>query len=308
MPKRGVNVALSSYDDIFGTDQSREEASQEKIQQLNVSELHPFTNHPFKVLDDEAMAKMVDSIKEYGVLVPVVARPLESGGYEIISGHRRHHAAELAGVVNIPVIVREMDDDTATILMVDSNLQRENILASERAFSYKMKLEAMRHQGERMDLTSRQVVDKLKSADVMGMETGESGRQIQRFIRLTNLIPELLDKVDAKKISFNPAVELSYLTPEEQKNFLDVMEELETAPSLSQTQRLKRLSQEGRCSREAMEIILEEDKKAPLDRVVFDNDVIAKYFPKSYSKKQMEDTILKLLDQWQKKREREAER
>jgi len=310
MPKRGVNVALSSYDDIFGTDQSREEASQEKIQQLNVSELHPFTNHPFKVLDDESMAKMVDSIREYGVLVPVVARPLESGGYEIISGHRRHHAAELAGVENIPVIVREMDDDTATILMVDSNLQRENILPSERAFSYKMKLEALKHQGERKDLTCGQLDHKLgmKARDILAEEAGDSAKQVQRFIRLTNLIPELLDKVDAKKISFNPAVELSYLTPEEQKNFLDVMEELETAPSLSQTQRLKRLSQEGRCSREAMEIILEEDKKAPLDRVVFDNDVIRKYFPKTYSKKQMEDTILKLLDQWQKKREREAER
>jgi len=311
MPKSGINVALNSYDDIFGTDQTREEAAREKILQLNVSELHPFTNHPFKVLDDESMQKMVDSIREYGVLVPVVARPLESGGYEIISGHRRHHAAQLAGVENVPVIVREMDDDTATILMVDSNLQRENILPSERAFSYKMKLEALKHQGERRDLTSGQFGQKSVgsvSRDILAEKAGDSSRNVQRFIRLTNLIPELLDKVDEKKISFNPAVELSYLPPEEQKNFLEVMEELQTAPSLSQTQRLKRLSQEGRCSREAMEIILEEDKKAPLDRVVFDNDVISRYFPKSYTKKQMEDTILKLLDQWKRKREHEQER
>ena len=312
MPRKDVKLALSSYDDIFGTDESRAEASQEKVQEIPVAELHPFKDHPFKVLDDEEMGKMAESIREYGVLVPLLARPMPDGGYEIISGHRRHHAAELAGVESIPVIVREMDDDTAVILMVDSNLQRENILPSERAFSYKMKLEAMRHQGQRTDLseepTSRQVVGKLEAADIMGKDIGESGRQIQRFIRLTNLIPELLDKVDQKQISFNPAVELSYLTTAEQKNFLEVMEELETAPSLSQTQRLKRLSQEGRCSREAMEIILEEDKKAPLDRVVFDNDVIRKYFPKTYTKKQMEDTILKLLDQWQKKREREMER
>lgn len=312
MPRKDVKLALSSYDDIFGTDESRAEAAQEKVQEIPVAELHPFKDHPFKVVDDEEMGKMAESIKEYGVLVPLLARPLAEGGYEIISGHRRHHAAELAGVENIPVIVREMDDDTAVILMVDSNLQRENILPSERAFSYKMKLEALKHQGRRTDLTeevtSAQVGRRLEAADLVGKEIGESRNQVKRFIRLTNLIPELLDKVDARQLSFNPAVELSYLTEEEQKNFLDVMEELETAPSLSQTQRLKRLSQEGRCSREAIEIILEEDKKAPLDRVVFDNDVIRKYFPKTYTKKQMEDTILKLLDQWQKKREREAER
>jgi len=309
MPRKDVKLALSSYDDIFGTDESRAEASQEKVQEIPVAELHPFKDHPFKVLDDEEMGKMAESIKEYGVLVPLLARPLEGGGYEIISGHRRHHAAELAGVESIPVIVREMDDDTAVILMVDSNLQRENILPSERAFSYKMKLEAMKRKaGRPAKDNSVQVGPNSWSAQVVAEDAGESSSQVKRFIRLTNLIPELLDKVDQKQISFNPAVELSYLTTAEQKNFLEVMEELETAPSLSQTQRLKRLSQEGRCSREAMEIILEEDKKAPLDRVVFDNDVIRKYFPKTYTKKQMEDTILKLLDQWQKKREREMER
>lgn len=311
MPRKDVKLALSSYDDIFGTDESRAEAAQEKVQEIPVAELHPFKDHPFQVVDDEEMRKMAESIKEYGVLVPLLARPLSEGGYEIISGHRRHHAAELAGVENIPVIVREMDDDTAVILMVDSNLQRENILPSERAFSYKMKLEAMKRKAGRPDKENCSQLGNnfgVKSSDEMAEEIGTSKNQIFRFIRLTNLIPELLDKVDAKQLSFNPAVELSYLTPEEQKNFLDVMEELETAPSLSQTQRLKRLSQEGRCSREAIEIILEEDKKAPLDRVVFDNDVIRKYFPKTYTKKQMEDTILKLLDQWQKKREREAER
>ena len=308
MPKRDVSGSFRSYDDLFGTDETRAEKGQEKIRQIPVGELHPFKDHPFKVRDDEEMEKMADSIKEYGVLVPLLARPAPDGGYEIVSGHRRHHAAELAGIKEIPVIVREMDDDTAIIAMVDANLQRENILPSERAASYKMKLEAIKHQGERKDLTSRQVVGKLEAAEIIGQETGDSGRQIQRIVRLTNLSPALLEKVDQKEISFNPAVELSYLKPEEQQNFIDVMEELDTPPSLSQAQRLKKLSQENRCSKEAMEIILEEDKKAPLNRVVLDDEVIRKYFPKTYTTKQMEDTIIKLLDQWQKKRERDQER
>lgn len=315
MPKRDVSGSFRSYDDLFGTDETRAEENQEKILQIPVSELHPFKDHPFKVRDDEEMEKMADSIREYGVLVPLLARPAPEGGYEIVSGHRRHHAAELAGIKEIPVIVREMDDDTAIIAMVDANLQRENILPSERAASYKMKLEAMKRQGKRFDLaskeTSGQVDPKLKgvrSNQQLAEETGESVKQIQRFIRLNNLLPDLLEKVDQKEISFNPAVELSYLKPEEQQNFIDVMEELDTPPSLSQAQRLKKLSQENRCSKEAMEIILEEDKKAPLNRVVLDDEVIRKYFPKAYTTKQMEDTIIKLLDQWQKKRERDQER
>ena len=312
MPKRDVSGSFRSYDDLFGTDETRAEENHEKILQIPVSELHPFKDHPFKVRDDEEMEKMADSIREYGVLVPLLARPAPEGGYEIVSGHRRHHAAELAGTKEIPVIVREMDDDTAIIAMVDANLQRENILPSEKAYAYKMKLEAIKHQGERKDLTCGQVDHKLekgmKARDVLAEEVGESAKQIQRCIRLTNLTPELLEKVDQKEISFNPAVELSYLKPEEQQNFIDVMEELDTPPSLSQAQRLKKLSQENRCSKEAMEIILEEDKKAPLNRVVLDDEVIRKYFPKTYTTKQMEDTIIKLLDQWQKKRERDQER
>lgn len=309
MPKRDVSGSFRSYDDLFGTDETRAEENHEKILQIPVSELHPFKDHPFKVRDDEEMEKMADSIREYGVLVPLLARPAPEGGYEIVSGHRRHHAAELAGIKEIPVIVREMDDDTAIIAMVDANLQRENILPSERAASYKMKMEAIRRKAGRPSKENpRQVVGNFEAADLIGQETGESGRQVQRFIRLNSLLPDLLEKVDQKEISFNPAVELSYLKPEEQQNFIDVMEELDTPPSLSQAQRLKKLSQENRCSKEAMEIILEEDKKAPLNRVVLDDEVIRKYFPKTYTTKQMEDTIIKLLDQWQKKRERDQER
>ena len=309
MPKRDVSGSFRSYDDLFGTDETRAEENHEKILQIPVSELHPFKDHPFKVRDDEEMEKMADSIKEYGVLVPLLCRPAPEGGYEIISGHRRHHAAELAGIKEIPVIVREMDDDTAIIAMVDANLQRENILPSERAASYKMKLEAMKRKAGRPSKENMsQVGTHLRSDQQMAEEIGESRNQIQRYIRLTNLTPELLEKVDQKEVSFNPAVELSYLKPEEQQNFIDVMEELDTPPSLSQAQRLKKLSQENRCSKEAMEIILEEDKKAPLNRVVLDDEVIRKYFPKTYTTKQMEDTIIKLLDQWQKKRERDQER
>ena len=309
MPKRDVSGSFRSYDDLFGTDETRAEENHEKILQIPVSELHPFKDHPFKVRDDEEMEKMADSIREYGVLVPLLCRPAPEGGYEIVSGHRRHHAAELAGIKEIPVIVREMDDDTAIIAMVDANLQRENILPSERAASYKMKMEAIKRKAGRPSKeNSVQVGPNSWSAQIVADEAGESKSQVKRFIRLNNLLPDLLEKVDQKEISFNPAVELSYLKPEEQQNFIDVMEELDTPPSLSQAQRLKKLSQENRCSKEAMEIILEEDKKAPLNRVVLDDEVIRKYFPKTYTTKQMEDTIIKLLDQWQKKRERDQER
>ena len=305
MPKNGANISLSSYDDIFTTEESRQT---EQIQQIPISELHPFKDHPFKVLDDEAMQRTVESVAQFGVLAPLVVRPREEGGYEIISGHRRQHAAELAGLKTLPVIVRNMDDDQAVIQMVDSNLQRESILPSERAFAYKMKLEAIRNQGARSDLTSRQVVGKLEAADLVGKSSDESGRQVQRFIRLTNLIPELLDLVDQKKISFNPAVELSYLTDAEQRDFFEAMQDTQNAPSLSQAQRIKKLSQEGRCSYEAIFDIMGEEKKAEMDRVTIKNDVLRKYFPKSYTPKQMEDTILKLLEQWQKKRQRSQER
>ena len=312
MPRKGANISLSSYDDIFETDESRADSQLEKVQKIPISELVPFKNHPFKVVDDEAMLRTTESIAQFGVLTPLIARPLEDGGYEIISGHRRAHAAEAAGLTEVPVIVRDMDDDAATVLMVDSNLQRESLLPSERAFAYKMKLEAMKHQGERTDLqedgTSRQVVDKLKSADALGTDTGESGRQVQRFIRLTNLIPELLDMVDQKQISFNPAVELSYLTPEEQQHVIEAMDFTQAAPSLSQAQRLKKLSQEGGCTLEAMQDILGEVKKGDLERVAFKSEQLRKYFPKSYSPKQMQDTIIKLLEQWQKKRQRDQER
>ena len=309
MPRKGVNISLSSYDDIFETDESRADSQLEKVQKIPISELVPFRNHPFKVVDDEAMLRTTESIAQFGVLTPLIARPLEDGGYEIISGHRRAHAAEAAGLTEVPVIVRDMDDDAATVLMVDSNLQRENILPSERAFAYKMKLEAMKRQGERTDLqgegTSRQVVGKLEASDVLGKDTGESGRQVQRFIRLTNLIPDLLDMVDQKQISFNPAVELSYLTPEEQQHVIEAMDFTQAAPSLSQAQRLKKLSQEGGCTLEAMQEILGEVKKGELERVAFKSEQLRKYFPKSYSPKQMQDTIIKLLEQWQRKRQRE---
>ena len=312
MPRKGANISLSSYDDIFETDESRADSQLEKVQKIPISELVPFKNHPFKVVDDEAMLRTTESIAQFGVLTPLIARPLEDGGYEIISGHRRAHAAEAAGLTEVPVIVRDMDDDAATVLMVDSNLQRESILPSERAFAYKMKLDAMKRQGERTDLqedgTSRQLVGKLEASDIIGQDTGESGRQVQRFIRLTNLIPELLDMVDQKQISFNPAVELSYLTPEEQQHVIEAMDFTQAAPSLSQAQRLKKLSQEGGCTLEAMQEILGEVKKGDLERVAFKSEQLRKYFPKSYSPKQMQDTIIKLLEQWQKKRQRDQER
>ena len=305
MPKSGANISLTSYDDIFSTEESRQT---EQIQQISISDLHPFKNHPFKVLDDEAMQRTVESVAQFGVLAPLVVRPREEGGYEIISGHRRQHAAELAGLKTLPVIVRNMDDDQAVIQMVDSNLQRESILPSERAFAYKMKLEAIKNQGARSDLTSRQVVGKLEAADLVGKSSDESGRQVQRFIRLTNLIPELLDLVDQKKISFNPAVELSYLADSEQRDFFEAMQDTQNAPSLSQAQRIKKLSQAGQCSYEAIFDIMGEEKKAEMDRVTIKNDVLRKYFPKSYTPRQMEETILKLLEQWQKKRQRSQER
>ena len=309
MPRKGVNISLSSYDDIFETDESRADSQLEKVQKIPISELVPFRNHPFKVVDDEAMLRTTESIAQFGVLTPLIARPLEDGGYEIISGHRRAHAAEAAGLTEVPVIVRDMDDDAATVLMVDSNLQRENILPSERAFAYKMKLEAMKRQGERTDLqgegTSTQVVSKLRSNEQLGEQNNQSRETVRRFIRLTNLIPDLLDMVDQKQISFNPAVELSYLTPEEQRHVIEAMDFTQAAPSLSQAQRLKKLSQEGGCTLEAMQEILGEVKKGELERVAFKSEQLRKYFPKSYSPKQMQDTIIKLLEQWQRKRQRE---
>ena len=303
MPKNGANISLTSYDDIFSTEESRQT---EQIQQIPIAELHPFKNHPFKVLDDEAMQRTVESVAQFGVLAPLVVRPREEGGYEIISGHRRQHAAELAGLKTLPVIVRNMDDDQAVIQMVDSNLQRESILPSERAFAYKMKLDAMNHQGIRGDSTCGQIGH--KSRDIIAAEAGDSARNVQRFIRLTNLIPELLELVDQKKISFNPAVELSYLTDSEQRDFFEAMQDTQNAPSLSQAQRIKKLSQAGKCSYDAIYDIMGEEKKAEMDRVTIKNDVLRKYFPKSYTPRQMEETILKLLEQWQKKRQRSQER
>lgn len=308
MPKKGGNISLSSYDDIFQTDQSREEAQQERVQEIKLSDLHPFKGHPFKVVDDEAMQKTVESIAQFGVMTPAIARPRPEGGYELIAGHRRHHASELAGKETMPVIVRDMDDDAATILMVDSNLQRETLLPSERAFAYRMKLEAIKHQGQRTDLTSSQVGMKLQAMDIVGQEAGDSRNQVHRYIRLTELIPELLDMVDEKKIAFNPAVEISYLKPNEQQDFLEAMDYAQSTPSLSQAQRLKKFSQEGKCSLDAMCAIMSEEKKGELDRVTIKHDVLRKYFPKSYTPKQMEDTIIKLLEQWQRKREKSMER
>lgn len=284
------------------------EQNPEQIQQLTLTELHPFPNHPFKVLEDEAMQRMVESIAQYGVLAPLIARPRPEGGYEILSGHRRQYAAKLAGLETLPVIVRNMDDNAAVVLMVDSNLQREHILPSERAFAYKMKLEALKNQGARSDLTSDQPGQKLWSVEQVASDAGESKTQIQRYIRLTHLIPELLELVDQKKISFNPAVELSYLTEPEQRDFLEAMQDTQNAPSLSQAQRIKKLSQESQCSYEAIFDIMGEEKKAEMDRVTLKNEVLRKYFPRSYTPKQMEDTILRLLEQWQKKRQRSTER
>jgi parB-like partition proteins len=299
---------LTSYDDIFETDESRAESQLERVQSIRLSALVPFKEHPFKVVDDEAMLRTTESIAQYGVLTPLIARPLEDGSYEIISGHRRAHAAELAGLTEVPVLVRRMDDDAATVLMVDSNLQRENILPSERAYAYKMKLEAMKHQGERTDLTSVQLGPKLDAASRIGDDAGESRSQIKRYIRLTNLIPEVLDMVDRKQISFNPAVELSYLKAEEQEMFIQAMDEVQAAPSLSQAQRLKKLSQEGCFTLDAAREIMNEVKKGDLERVTFRNEQLRKYFPRSYTTQQMQNTILKLLDQWQKKKDRDQER
>ena len=312
MKSSARNVKLASVDDLFTTEENRQEiqaeAKREKVQMLPLAELHPFRNHPFKVKDDEAMANTIDSVRQYGVLVPAIARPLESGGYELVSGHRRHRASELAGLTEMPVIVRDLDDDAATIIMVDSNLQRETLLPSERAFAYKMKLEAMKPQGLRSDLTSRQVVGKLETSDLLGQSTGESGRQVQRFIRLTALIPDLLNLVDEKKVAFNPAVELSYLKTEEQVLLLDAMESEQTTPSLSQAQRLKKFSQEGKLSVDVMRAIMSEEKKPEMDKVIFTSAKLRQYFPKSYTPQQMENTILRLLEQWQRKRQHEAER
>ena len=308
MPKGSLNVSLKGADDIFSTEESRQEQQREQVQQIPIGELFPFKNHPFKVLDDESMQRTVESVEQYGVLSPLIARPRPEGGYEIISGHRRQHAAQLAGLDTLPVIVRNMDDDAAVLLMVDSNLQRENILPSERAFAYKMKLEALKNQGARSDLTSTQVVSKLRSNEQLGAENNQSRETVRRFIRLTNLIPELLDMVDEKKIAFNPAVELSYLDTNQQRDFLEAMNDTQNAPSLSQAQRLKKLAQEGHFSYDVAFAVMGEEKKDELDKVVIKNDTLRKYFPRSYTPKQMEDTIIKLLDQWQRKQQRQNER
>ena len=309
MSKGSLNVSLKGADDIFSTEESRQEQQREQVQQIPIGELFPFKNHPFKVLDDESMQRTVESVEQYGVLSPLIARPRPEGGYEIISGHRRQHAAQLAGLDALPVIVRQMDDDAAVLLMVDSNLQRENILPSERAFAYKMKLEAIKNQGARSDLTSGQIVQKSKlSIERVAEDAGEGYKTVQRFIRLTNLIPELLDMVDEKKIAFNPAVELSYLDEAQQRDFLEAMNDTQNAPSLSQAQRLKKLAQEGHFSYDVAFAVMGEEKKDELDKVVIKNDTLRKYFPRSYTPKQMEDTIIKLLDQWQRKQQRQNER
>lgn len=311
MPKRGGNISLTSYDDIFETDESRAESQLERVQSIRLSALVPFKEHPFKVVDDEAMLRTTESIAQFGILTPLIARPLEDGSYEIISGHRRAHAAEMAGLTEVPVLVRRMDDDAATVLMVDSNLQRENILPSERAFAYKMKLEAMKHQAGRPVQENYSQVGNNSgklSSEEMAEELGTSKNQIFRFIRLTYLAPEVLDMVDQKQISFNPAVEISYLKAEEQEMFLQAMDEVQAAPSLSQAQRLKRLSQEGGFTLDAAREIMNEVKKGDLERVTFRNEQLRKYFPRSYTTQQMQSTILKLLDQWQKKKARDQER
>ena len=308
MQKNGANISLSSYDDLFQTDESRLEQKQEKVRNISLTELVPFKNHPFKVVDDEAMLRTTESIVQFGVLTPLIARPLDDGSYEIISGHRRAHAAEAAGLSEVPVIVREMDDDEATVLMVDSNLQREKILPSERAFAYKMKNEAMKRNAGRPEKENvGQVVPDFfgkRTTEVIGEQAGDSYKQVQRYIRLTNLIPELLDMVDQKKRSFNPAVELSYLRPEEQLNLIEAMDYTQAVPSLSQAQRLKRLSQEGGITLEAMQDILGEIKKGEIDRVTFKNEQLRQYFPKSYTAQDMQKTIIKLLEQWKRKRDR----
>ena len=309
MPIDSENLALKGLDDLFSTEENRQEEQREQVQQIPIDALHPFTNHPFKVLDDEAMTRTVESIAQYGVLAPLIARPRPEGGYEIISGHRRQYAAKLAGLDTLPVIVRQMSDDAAVILMVDSNLQREHILPSERALAYKMKLDAMRRTSGRPSKENpRQLVGNFETADVVGKESGESGRQVQRFIRLTNLIPELLDMVDEKKIAFNPAVELSYLDESQQRDFLEAMEDTQNAPSLSQAQQLKKMAQQGEFSYEKAFDVMGQEKKSEKDTVTIKNETLRKYFPRSYTPKQMEEKIIQLLDAWQKKQQRRNER
>lgn len=308
MKPSGRNLNLTSYDDIFQTEENRIEATQEKVIDIPLTDLHPFKNHPFKVTDDESMLETAESINKHGVLVPVIARPREEGGYELISGHRRKRASELAGKETLPCIVRNLDDDAATIIMVDSNIQRENILPSERAFAYKLKLEAMKHQGQRNDLTSGQVGTRLRADEKLADSVGDSARNVQRFIRLTELVPELLDMIDAKRIAFNPAVELSYLMPHEQVQLMEAMDMEQSTPSLSQAQRLKKYSQDGKLTFDVMTAIMSEDKKGELDKVTLTGEKLKKYFPKSYTPQQMEETILKLLEGWSRKRQQSQER
>lgn len=308
MKRSAKNIKLTSVDDLFSTEESRADENREKVVEIPLTELFPFKDHPFKVIDNEEMVETAESVKKYGVLVPAIARPRDEGGYELIAGHRRKRACEIAKLETMPVIVRNLDDDEAIIIMVDSNLQRESILPSERAFAYKMKIDAVKRQGARNDLTSRQLVGKLETADIIGKEGGDSGRQVQRYIRLTHLIPEILSMVDEKKIAFNPAVELSYLKEEEQIDLLEAMDMEQATPSLSQAQRLKKFSNEGKLTLEVMSAIMSEEKKGDLDKVTLTGDTLKKYFPKSYTPKQMQDTIIKLLEGWHKKRTREQER
>ena len=308
MRSSAAKIKLTSVDDLFSSEESRADASRERVVELSLAEMHPFKNHPFKVLDDEKMQDTAESIREHGVLVPAIVRPREEGGYEIVAGHRRHHASQIAGLDTMPAIVRDLDDDAATIIMVDSNLQRETLLPSERAWAYKMKLDAIRHQGARHDLTSSQVGMKLQALDIVGQQAGDSRNQVHRYIRLTELIPPLLDMVDERKIAFNPAVELSYLKPEEQVELLDAMDSEQATPSLSQAQRLKKFSQEGHLSIDVMRAIMSEEKKNELDRVTLTSDKLHKYFPKSYTPQQMEQVILKLLEGWHHRRQQAQER
>ena len=308
MKSSAKNIVLKSVDDIFQTEENRADAQRERVQEIPLDQLKPFRNHPFKVRDDQRMLDTVDSIREYGVLVPAIARPDPEGGYELISGHRRKRGCEMAGLQTMPVIIRDLDDDAAVLVMVDSNIQREELLPSERAFAYKMKLEALKHQGARSDLTSSQLGTKLRADELLAQQAGESRNQVQRFIRLTELISELLDMVDERKLAFNPAVEVSYLKRDEQRMLLEAMDAEQTTPSLSQAQRLKKFSQEGRLTEEAMSAIMSEEKKSEMDKVTLRSDTLHKYFPKSYTPKQMEQTIIKLLDVWQKQRQKNQER
>lgn len=308
MKSSAKNIVLKSVDDIFQTEENRADAQRERVQEIPLDQLKPFKNHPFKVRDDQRMLDTVDSIREYGVLVPAIARPDPEGGYELISGHRRKRGCEMAGLQTMPVIIRDLDDDAAVLVMVDSNIQREELLPSERAFAYKMKLEALKHQGARMDLTSCQVGTKLRADEKLAESVNESARTVQRFIRLTELISELLDMVDERKLAFNPAVEVSYLKQDEQRMLLEAMDAEQTTPSLSQAQRLKKFSQEGRLTEEAMSAIMSEEKKSDMDKVTLRSDTLRRYFPKSYTPKQMEQTIIRLLDVWQKQRQKNQER